>query len=100
MDALFQALSRSVDAQQVGALLLSWSGRLVAAPEPEPALLLLELGDSSVNIAVRPRVNTRDHWPVRSDLLERIKHVLESNGLSIPFPQRDVHIVSQTAAGQ
>jgi len=65
--------------------------------QPAPAMLLMELGDSSVNIAVRPWVNTPDYWATRSDLLERIKHVLESNGLSIPYPQRDIHIVSQAA---
>lgn len=68
--------------------------------DPAPALLLLELADSSVNIAVRPWVATSDYWNVRSDLLERIKRTLEDNGLSIPFPQRDLHIVSQPASGQ
>lgn len=68
--------------------------------DPAPALLVLELADSSVNIAVRPWVATSDYWNVRSDLLERIKRTLEDNGLSIPFPQRDLHIVSQPAAGQ
>ena len=68
--------------------------------EPAPTLLVLELADSSVNIAVRPWVSTANYWAVRSDLLERIKRTLEDNGLSIPFPQRDLHIVSQPAAGQ
>ncbi len=68
--------------------------------EPAPALLLLELADSSVNIAVRPWVATSNYWAVRSDLLERIKRTLEDNGLSIPFPQRDLHIVGQPATGQ
>jgi small conductance mechanosensitive channel len=80
-------------------------GEIVAADErvladPAPALLLLELADSSVNIAVRPWVATADYWSVRGDLLERIKRTLEDNGLSIPFPQRDLHIVSQPAPAQ
>ena len=80
-------------------------GEIVAAEkrvlaDPAPALLLLELADSSVNIAVRPWVATPDYWSVRGDLLERIKRTLEDNGLSIPFPQRDLHIVSQPAPGQ
>jgi small conductance mechanosensitive channel len=80
-------------------------GEILAADErvladPAPALLLLELADSSVNIAVRPWVATADYWSVRSDLLERIKRTLEDNGLSIPFPQRDLHIVGQPAPGQ
>jgi small conductance mechanosensitive channel len=66
--------------------------------EPPPALMLLELGDSSVNIAVRPWVKSADYWAVRADVLERCKHALEENGLSIPYPQRDVHIIGQTGS--
>jgi len=62
--------------------------------EPPPALLLLELGESSVDIAVRPWVRSSDYWAVRSDLLEHIKRVLENAGMSIPYPQRDLHLVS------
>jgi small conductance mechanosensitive channel len=66
--------------------------------DPAPKILLLELAESSVNIAVRPWVNTSDYWVVRGELLERIKSALEDNGLSIPFPQRDVHLYNATAA--
>jgi small conductance mechanosensitive channel len=65
--------------------------------EPAPTIMTLELADSSVNIAVRPWVATSNYWPVRGHLLERIKRVLEDNGLSIPYPQRDLHIVSQAS---
>lgn len=68
--------------------------------DPAPQIMLLELGESSVNIAVRPWVKTPQYWVVRGALLERIKTVLDDNGLSIPFPQRDVHIVSKVAAAQ
>jgi small conductance mechanosensitive channel len=67
--------------------------------EPAPVLLVLELGESSVDIAVRPWVKTSDYWVVRSDLLEHIKRALENAGLTIPYPQRDLHIVSQASAG-
>ena len=60
--------------------------------EPAPAIALGELGDSSVNINVRPWVNSGDYWPVRADLLENVKLAFDSNGISIPFPQRDVHL--------
>jgi small conductance mechanosensitive channel len=60
--------------------------------DPEPVILLMELGDSSVNFAVRPWVNASDYWVVRSELMEQIKTELESAGCSIPFPQRDVHL--------
>lgn len=66
--------------------------------DPAPAMMLLELADSSVNLAVRPWVESADYWAVRGDLLERVKQALENNGLSIPYPQRDLHIVSQVSA--
>jgi len=66
--------------------------------DPAPTIMLLELADSSVNFAVRPWVQSADYWAVRGDLLERIKKALEDNGLSIPFPQRDVHVISQATA--
>lgn len=63
--------------------------------DPAPVILLMELGDSSVNLAVRPWVNAADYWVVRSDLLERVKAKFDANGISIPFPQRDVHLFSE-----
>ncbi|MGY6553027.1 MAG: mechanosensitive ion channel family protein [Wenzhouxiangella sp.] len=60
--------------------------------DPAPAVLLMELGDSSVDFAVRPWVNSADFWVVRSELLEQLKSELEKAGCSIPFPQRDVHL--------
>jgi small conductance mechanosensitive channel len=67
--------------------------------EPPSALLLMEFGESSVNLAVRVWVRTIDYWQVRSDLMESIKRALEGAGLSIPYPQRDVHIVSSVSNG-
>lgn len=63
--------------------------------EPKPNFLVLNLGDSSVEIAVRPWAKTADYWSVHSDLLRDIKAILDENGISIPYPQRDIHIVSQ-----
>lgn len=65
--------------------------------EPASQMLVMELGASSVDIAVRVWVATSDYWQVRSDLLEKIKVTLEGAGLSIPYPQQDVHIVSSVA---
>ena len=50
-----------------------------------------ELWESSVNIAFRFYVLTADYWPVWFDVLERVKYALDENGISIPFPQQDVH---------
>lgn len=66
--------------------------------EPAPAISLAELADSSVNINVRPWVKTGDYWAVRSDLLENVKAAFDANGISIPFPQRDVHLHRADAA--
>jgi small conductance mechanosensitive channel len=60
--------------------------------DPAPAVAVGELGDSSVNLNVRPWVNTADYWPLRAFLLEEIKVKLDDAGISIPFPQRDVHM--------
>jgi small conductance mechanosensitive channel len=66
--------------------------------DPAPVVMLLELADSSVNFAVRPWVNSADYWSVRAAVLEHSKKALEDAGLSIPYPQRDVHIVSGASA--
>ncbi len=67
--------------------------------EPAPVVMLLELGDSSVNFAVRPWCKTTDYWIVRGPLMESIKAELEAAGCSIPFPQRDVHVFQQPLSG-
>ena len=63
--------------------------------DPAFKVAVSELGDSSVNIVVRPWVKAEDYWDVRFDLVEKMKLELEAHGLSIPFPQRDIHIISQ-----
>ena len=60
--------------------------------DPAPGIAVGELADSSVNINARPWVKTADYWAVRSDLLENIKLSFDSNGISIPYPQQDVHM--------
>lgn len=65
--------------------------------DPEPLIAVGELADSSVNFNVRPWVNTADYWTVRFDLNERIKLAFDENGISIPYPQMDVHLDKQMA---
>lgn len=60
--------------------------------DPEPTVGVIELGESSVNLAVRPWVNSNDYWPVYFDLLAKIKEGLDQEGIGIPYPQRDVHV--------
>jgi small conductance mechanosensitive channel len=59
--------------------------------DPEPVVKLHSLGDSSVNFVVRPWVETDDYWDVWWDLTREMKLRFDREGVSIPFPQRDVH---------
>ena len=61
--------------------------------DPEPKVTVAELGDSSVNLAVRPWVMSANYAPASHELTERIKKALDKAGISIPFPQRDLHII-------
>ncbi|MBU2494702.1 MAG: mechanosensitive ion channel [Bacteroidetes bacterium] len=60
--------------------------------DPAPLLAVTELADSSVNFKVAPWVNTADYWSVYFETTETIKKKFDENGISIPFPQRDVHL--------
>jgi small conductance mechanosensitive channel len=60
--------------------------------DPAPTIMLVELADSSVNFAVRPWVSAADYWGVYTTLTENIKKSFDAEGISIPFPQRDVHV--------
>ncbi|MCA9953689.1 MAG: mechanosensitive ion channel [Anaerolineales bacterium] len=61
-------------------------------PEPAPRVAVLELADSSVNFAVRPYVKIEDYWDIQLDMPERVKLRFDQEGISIPFPQRDIHL--------
>jgi len=60
--------------------------------DPEAAVMVSELADSSVNLAVRPWVKTEDYWGVMADMKESIKNAFDDDGISIPYPQTDLHI--------
>jgi len=68
--------------------------------KPEPQIAVSNLGDSSVDFVVRPWVKTNDYWDVRFQLIEDIKIALDKAGISIPYPQRDVHIIQGTAPAE
>ncbi len=63
--------------------------------DPETKIFVMNLGDSSVDFAVRPWANTEDYSTVYSDLLEQAKVELEAAGCNIPYPQTDVHLHHQ-----
>ena len=60
--------------------------------DPEPVIAVSELADSSVNFVVRPWVKTEDYWGVYFDLTEAVKLRFDKEGISIPYPQQDVHM--------
>jgi small conductance mechanosensitive channel len=60
--------------------------------DPPPVVEVIALADSSVNFVVRPWVATADYWRVHFDVTRAIKEEFDKEGISIPFPQRDVHM--------
>ena len=65
--------------------------------DPEPNIAVVELADSSVNFVVRPWVNKEDYWGVYFDLTEGVKKRFDQEGISIPYPQSDVHMHQVTS---
>jgi len=65
--------------------------------EPAPNVKVHELGDSSVNYICRPWTKTSDYWTVYWDVTRSVKERFDAEGVSIPFPQRDVHLFEEKA---
>lgn len=63
---------------------------------PAPAILVTELADSSVNLGVRPWAKPQDYWDVYFQCTEQCKIALDEANITIPFPQRDVHLISES----
>lgn len=80
VDKAYEVLKRLIDADD----------RILR--DPEPFYAVKELGDSSVNFAVRAWVNAPDYWAVFFRMNEEVYKTFDKEGLSIPFPQRDVHL--------
>ncbi|MGW8161090.1 MAG: mechanosensitive ion channel family protein [Desulfobulbales bacterium] len=66
-------------------------------PDPAPTIALAEFGDSSINLVVRPWVRTEEYWDVRFDLMDKIKHTFDERNITIPYPQRVVHMYQHKA---
>ena len=60
--------------------------------EPAPRICVAGLGDNSVDLMFRPWVGTDDLWPYYWDMQEKVKKAFDEEGISIPYPQRDVHL--------
>jgi len=85
-------------ARSLMADIIAEDGRILKTPAPQ--ISVSELADSSVNFVVRPWVKVEDYWGVHFDLTEKIKKAFDANGVSIPFPQRDVHVYQHGGAAQ
>lgn len=72
--------------------ILAADDRILADPKPD--VFVLELGTDSVNFAVRPWVKAEDYWGVWGDFHETVKLRFDERGFSIPYPQRDLHVVN------
>jgi small conductance mechanosensitive channel len=66
--------------------------------DPAPKVAVVELADSSVNFVVRPWCKSADYWDVYFEVTRAIKEQFDAQGISIPFPQRDVHVYSTNGA--
>lgn len=62
----------------------------------EPNIFVSAHADSSINMLTRVWVNTEDYWPVYFGLFEQVKYAFDKAGITIPFPQRDVHLFQQS----
>lgn len=68
--------------------------------DPEPVVRLHTLGDSSMDFIVRPWSKTKDYWDVYWDVTREVKRRFDEEGISIPFPQRDVHVYRHEGNGE
>jgi small conductance mechanosensitive channel len=92
VDFVFQ-VSYADDLQKVKRVLdgiLAADERILV--EPSPAIFVQSLDESGVSIAVRPWVKSDDYWTLQWDLPERVKQRFDAEGITMPYPQRDVHL--------
>ena len=74
------------------------SGHERVLKDPLPTIRLHELGESSVNFICRPWVRPADYWTVYWDITRAVKERFDAEGISIPYPQRDIHVYRETPA--
>lgn len=72
----------------------STSPKVINNPEA-PFVGVTDYGDSSINLTIRAWTNTEDYWSVFFELNEKIKYTLDEHNISIPFPQRDIHVFNE-----
>ena len=81
------------DLDQARSVMLAAAGKVEGVlTDPAPAVVLCDLGDSSINWAVRVWSKTEDYWAVKDALTREVKLALDAANIGIPFPQMDVHL--------
>jgi small conductance mechanosensitive channel len=85
-------------AKAQGILEETLKGHELVLKDPAPVVRVHELADSSVNFVVRPWCKTSDYWAVYWDLTRTVKEKFDAEGISIPFPQRDIHVFQESAS--
>ena len=66
--------------------------------DPVATIAVAKLGDSSVEFVIRPWVNSADYWAVKFDFTKAVKEKFDSEGISIPYPQSDVHVFQEKSS--
>ena len=93
MDLVFGA-SYEDDIEKVRETLMNvLNSHELVLKDPAPFVAVFEYADSSINYAARPWVKVRDYWTVYFDIHDEVKKAFDKEGISIPFPQRDVHMI-------
>jgi small conductance mechanosensitive channel len=64
--------------------------------DPEPMVAVSELADSSVNFVIRVWCDAADYWALKFDMTRALKEKMDSEGISIPYPQQTVHMIQQS----
>jgi len=99
VDLIF-GIGYSDDIEKAEAILLEIIGAHdKVLDDPEPVVKLHNLGESSVDFVVRPWVRTEDYWDVYWDITRAVKMRFDAEGVSIPFPQRDIHVYRDLSVG-
>ncbi|MEX0967951.1 MAG: mechanosensitive ion channel domain-containing protein [Bacteroidia bacterium] len=84
-------------AKEVIRQIITADERILTAPEP--VIVVSELGDSAVNITIKVWVERGEYWPLNYDLQENVKLAFDKDKISIPFPQRDIHMYTSNGDG-
>ncbi len=95
VDFQFNAAYEADSTKVISVLTEIVSGHPQALKTPEPFVRMSEHGDSAIGYTVRVWANSADYWTVYFDVIGKVKQRFDEEGLSIPYPQMDVHVKTQ-----